>query len=338
MRAYININAVQLEENYKIIKKNTNKDIIAVIKSNAYGHGLIECASILSKLSPKMFAVATFDEAINIRKSLIFTPILLLSKCVDVKTCYYYKITLSIVSIEHLKIVANSSVPIMIHLLLDTGMNRDGIRIDELEEALSIIKKSNLILKGIFTHFSSLNNYEKQNKIFEDALTQLPAKNLIIHSQATSTMLLQNEKTTAIRVGLALYGLAYTELGLKPILSLKAPIIRESAIKKGESVGYEESEIAKSDGYVLTIGIGYADGLCRNRRHIGYIGDDYVAQIGNICMDQLMFFSETSHPNGVIELLGEHISVNGLAKVYKTIPYELVAHLASRLKRHLTSN
>ena len=165
MRGYIEISKNQLIENYKNIKEKTNKDVICVIKSNAYGHGLLEVAKILAPLSPKMFAVSTIEECMLIRKSLIFIPILLLGSCDNLAYASNFRITLTIISIDYLKVLKKANLPIFVHLLIDTGMNRDGIKPNEVEEALQIISKSKLILKGVFTHFASINTYEKQKCI-----------------------------------------------------------------------------------------------------------------------------------------------------------------------------
>lgn len=333
MRAYIEIDSKKLQDNYKKIKEYVKKDIIAVIKDNAYGHGLIEIALLLAKLSTKYLAVATLQEAILIRKNLIFTPILLLGREDNFNLIYSYKLTVTITCLEHLTILSKSKYPIMCHLLIDTGMMRDGIMPDEVNEALGIIKNSRLLLKGIFTHFSSTNNFKKQYSLFEEILKLFPDKSLIIHSQSTSTINEDCPKCNAVRIGLALYGYGNANLKLEPILSLKSPILRIQKVKANTSIGYEESEYTKQNGFILTIPYGYGDGVICHNKNLGYIDNFYIPQIGRICMDHTMMFSPRPIKEKTIELIGEHLPLLDLAEILQTIPYEILAHLSSRLKR-----
>lgn len=334
MRAFIEISKENLIYNYKTIKDKVGKDIICVIKTNAYGHGLIEVARILAPLNPKMFAVSTLEEASLIRKNLIFTPILLLGTCDNLSFASNYRITLTIVSIDYLKTLVSANLPIFVHLLINTGMNRDGIAENEIDEALELIKNSKLLLRGIFTHYASNETYEKQNELFENILNKIPHEKLLIHSQASSTFLNENKVSNAVRVGLVLYGLSDV-LELKPVLSLKTYPICINKVLKGETVSYD-SEPIEYDGYVYTLPIGYADGLNRNIKISVFANDGYYEQVGIMCMDHTMIFSKEKLPlQTCFELIGEHITVQDLANKNATIPYEIVTKLSPRLKRNL---
>lgn len=335
MRAFIEIDGNALENNYLEIKNNRNKDIIAVIKSNAYGHGLIECAKILYKNKVPFFAVATKEEAIAIRKNLIFTPILLLGGCTDFKVLFSYKITLIVLSLNHLLTIAESPFPLSIHLFIDVSMKREGIEINEIQEALNIINHSKLTLRGICTHYTSSFNYHKEHEIFLNCLKQIPnANKLIIHSSSSSTYSLNNDDTL-FRIGLSLYGLD-NDSNHSPILSLKAPIIKKTKIEKGESVGYDGKGIAPDDGYIYTIGLGYADGWSRNYKTKAYVGNDELIQIGNTCMDYLMLFSKTSYDEStILTIIDKHHPIDDIALEQETISYEICAKLSPRLKRKI---
>lgn len=331
MRAYIEINKKNLIDNYKKIKEQTNKDVICVVKSNAYGHGLLEVTKILSPLNPKMFAVSTIEEAIMIRKSLIFTPILLLGNCSSFSIASNYRITLTITSLEYLKKMIKSNLPLFAHLLINTGMNRDGIKVDEINEAIKHIQKSKVIVKGIFTHITNVEHYEKQCEVFNKALELFPHEKLIIHIAASSTYKIKNDTTNAVRVGLALYGLT-GEDGLKPIMSLSCEYCCKIAVKKGDLVSYN-NEPCLEDGYIYTLPIGYADGIFRSSDFEVY-SDGLISKIGNICMDHTMIFSNKEFDShNKFELIGEHLKVIDIANKNATIPYEIVAKLSSRLKR-----
>ena len=333
MRAYIEIDGNALEKNYLDIKKETSKDLIAVIKSNAYGHGLIECAKILYKNKVPFFAVATKEEAILIRKNLIFTPILLLGECLELKTIYSYKITLLVLGLEHLIKLSESPYPISIHLFIDVGMKREGIEINQIQEALSIINKSKLILKGVCTHYSSKENYEVEHSLFLEAIKTIPNINkLLVHSSSSSTYSLNNDDSLH-RIGLSLYGLDNMHT---PILSLKAPIIRKIKVSKGVFVGYAGKGITPDEGYIYTIGLGYADGWPRNFKTKAYVGDKELFQIGQTCMDYMMFFSkENFEENTIFSIIDEKHPIEDIALEQGTISYEICSKLNQRIKKLL---
>ncbi len=333
MRGYIEISKKQLIDNYLKIKEETQKDVICVIKTNAYGHGLIEVAKILATQNPKMFAVSTLEEGMLIRKSLIFTPILLLGTCDNLLYASNFRITLTIVSLNYLKHLQKANIPLFIHLLINTGMNRDGILPNEILEALDIIKKSKLILKGVFTHFASAESYENQMSIFLDALNQIPLKRLIIHSQASSTLLFKNEQMTAVRVGLALYGLDEHISFTKPILTLKSQAICEYSLPIDSKISYSQTPL-NADGFVYTLPIGYGDGLLRTYNYKVLVHDTQYLQIGVSCMDHLMIYSpEKLKLTDEYTLIGPHNSIIYIAKEANLTPYEIACHLSPRLKR-----
>lgn len=333
MRGYIELSKKQLIDNYLKIKEETQKDVICVIKTNAYGHGLIEVAKILATQGPKMFAVSTLEEGMLIRKSLIFTPILLLGTCDNLLYASNFRITLSTVSLTYLKRLQKANIPLFIHLLINTGMNRDGILLDEIPEALDIIKKSKLILKGVFTHFASAETYENQMSIFLNALDQIPTKKLIIHSQASSTFLIKNEKMTAVRVGLALYGLAENVSFTKPILTLKSQAICEYSLPINSRISYSQTPLA-SEGFVYTLPLGYGDGLLRTYTYKVLSGDEQYSQIGVTCMDHLMIFSPKKlKMTDEFTIIGPHNPIISIAQEANMTPYEIACHLSPRLKR-----
>lgn len=334
MRAFIEIDGNALENNYQEIKKSTNKNIIAVVKANAYGHGLIECVKILYKNKVSFFAVATKEEAIAIRKNLIFTPILLLGGTTDFKALYSYKITVLILSLKHLLSLAESPYPLSIHLFIDIAMKREGIEIDEIPEALTIISHSKLVLKGVCTHYSSSASYKEEHELFLNCINRIPnANKLIIHSSSSSTYM-ENDDDNFLRVGLSLYGLDNNNH--LSVLSLKAPIIKKSKIKKGELVGYDGKGISPSDGYIYTIGLGYADGWPRNYITKAYIGDEELIQIGNTCMDYLMLFSKINYDEStILSIIDDNHSIENIALEQQTIAYEICSRLSPRLQRKI---
>lgn len=332
MRAYLELDMEAFIHNYEKIKTESSKEVIAVLKSNAYGHGLIQCVRYLVRLKVPMIAVATIEEAIAIRKSLIFCPILLLGECSDYKLLSSYRIVASVLSLSHLEKLRQSPYPIQVHLAVDTGMFREGIMPEELDQAKELFLKSKLQLSGIFTHYSSIEAYEKEQTIFSQVLEQFKHKEcLMIHSSCSSTYHINHRQDTHVRIGLSLFGLDQEHT---PVLKMYAPIIRKAAIQKGMSVGYHENGIAPLDGYIYTIGLGYADGWPRNYQTKAYFGQHTFTQIGYTCMDYLMLFSEENvQEDTILTLIDEDHPVQEIAKEQQTIVYEIVARLSPRLKR-----
>ncbi len=334
MRAFLNVNLDYMKDNYLFLKEKAKKDIIAVVKSNAYGHGLVECAKLFSSLGVKMLAVATFEEAIVIRKNLISTPILLFEPSEDFNILYSYRITLAVSSIEYLQKLADTRIPFSIHLELETGFNRLGIEPKQIQKAIDIINNSRLNLKGIFTHFADKNKFDSQRIEFENTIKSFDINALIIHTSSSYFISEDLPYTNAVRIGLYLYGISGELVELKPCLQCYCPIYRVKEISEKETIGYDQVGVAQHNGYVVTVPLGYSDGWNSRRKTIAY-QDDYLPQIGKTCMDYMMFFSRTpldiSKP---LEIIGPNIKVLDLAKLYNISPHEVLATLSPRLKRN----
>lgn len=333
MRALIKINLKNLKSNFLEIKNKTNKNIIAVLKDNAYGHDLIHVAKLLSMLNVNMIALATFEEAISLRKNLIFTPILLFERCSYYRILSSYKITIAIQSLNHLKEVISSQYPLSIHLEIETGFNRFGILENEIEEALKLISNSKLKLTGIYTHIASPFSKNDQIKIFKSVLEKIPfLSKLAIHIRSSSYIDDNIEFENTIRVGLALYTLNNNQ-----VMSINAPVLRCKKVNAGDIVSYN-NEVIKEDGYVLTLGIGYGDGWKKDYQTLAYYKGNYLHQIGVTNMDALMLFSKTKiEENQYIELLGDHIKINDLLSIYNVSSYEFFSLLSSRIKKEFNT-
>lgn len=336
MEPVITINLKNIVDNYHAIKKYCQKNIIAVIKDNAYGHGLIKVAQALSKTNVFMLCVSSIQEAINIRKSLIFTPILLLGRCDDANLLYSFKITPSITSIDHLKALDKSKIPLPIHLEIETGMNRLGINDNDLDECLEILSKSKMRLRGIFTHLCS-SNIDCQLNIFKKSLEKFDLSKLIVHCQASSYINQKFDFVNCLRIGLALYGYS-PYIDLKPALKLEVPILRCNPIKKGVPVGYDYVESSPEDGYIITIPWGYSFGLSRIRKLCLRYNDDTIYQCGKSCMDLTMFFSSHYIKAGTMLNLFEIANLKNLLLENDESVYYALSSLNPNLVRFYISD
>ena len=156
MRSYIEVNLKKLKSNVDEINKIIKKPIIAVVKSNAYGHGLIPITKCLIEKNINSFCVATLEEAINLRNNFKDISIILFEPSINFKVLFQNRIILSICSLTYLKKVISTKLPFNVQIKIDTGLNRLGVKPNEIKECLELIKKSRLILRGIYTHISGI--------------------------------------------------------------------------------------------------------------------------------------------------------------------------------------
>ena len=332
MEPIIKINLRNIVDNYKKIKDFCKKNVIAVIKDNAYGHSLIHVAKALSNSNVYMLAVSSLSEAISLRKNMIFAPILLLGRCDDARTLYSMKIIPGVSSLDQLKKLSEENIPLPIHLEIETGMHRLGISVEEIEEALALIQRSNLKLKGVYTHFCAAQS-DLQRTCFETVVRQyFDAEKLIVHAQASSYLKDPLDCCNAVRVGLALYGYN-KDIRLKPALKLICPVIRSQKVESDQSVGYDFSEKTPSAGYILTLPFGYSTGLSRLRKLSFVYRNKIYYQIGKSCMDITMFFSEDPIGSGTeIELISE-ANIDSLISLNNESVYYLLSSLSPSIKR-----
>lgn len=338
MRAYININRRTLLDNYeKIVQEVYPKKLFVVLKANAYGHGISEMAKLFATARNPGFVVATLEEAMMVRKSLVFNPLLLLESTSDYKTCVNLKLNVAVHTLGKLKEMADKRLPLSIHLNVNTGLNRDGLEPSEVEEAVQILRTSNLKLKGVYTHHSDPLNIKRENELFESVLPAFkPFGNILIHAGSSSAIDYEDGFSNAIRIGGSIYGLYHNQkVKTEPALELLAPIWHVKKVAKDDPVGYGTSFKVPADGYVYLLPIGYKDGFPRSRKTIGFLAGEILVQVGQTMMDHMIMFSKKEFGEGqTVELIGHNLNVFELAKLYKTIPYELCSTLGERLKRN----
>jgi alanine racemase len=312
---------------------NLNKlpcnNICAMVKANAYGLGIEDvCKTLSGKVS--FFGVATLQEALKVREIDKTTPILIVGVCENLFLASKNNISITIESEEMAKKVIKFSqkLAIKIHLKINTGMNRFGIKNKKILKKIIKKLKNNkkIIIEGVFTHFYFTENTEislKQLKKFNDFLTVVPENAGIIYHIGGSGVLkgLPKEKTNKfmIRVGIDLY---------EKVITIKSKIIKMFTIKKGENLGYSGGFVASKKTRVGIVPLGYADGINRALKNKAFvsINGELCRIIGNVCMD--VFFVEL---NGVQAKIFDEVVVfeNALdwAKLCHTIPYEILTNL-----------
>lgn len=347
-------------------KKYSNFLFAPVLKSNAYGHGLVGIAKILDKEKLSFFVVDSLYEARLLkhhRNHRIKTPILIIGYTAlkNIQNYNSKNFAFTVVSLDELKILSREiKKDIKIHLKIDTGMHRQGVQISEIEEAIKLIKENrHLVLEGICSHFSDadsddkiftnmqISNWKKVVKIFKDKFTYIK----YFHISATSGVsLINKEFSNLVRLGIGLYGFNIASdpnLNLKSALKMEVPISTIRNLKKGESVGYNHTYTLEKDAKIATVPVGYFEGIDRRLSNIGYfkIGKDFAKIAGRVSMnitsidvslipdlkigDKVIVISENSEDAN---------SVENIAKKAKTIPYEILIHIPQSLHRKIVKN
>lgn len=337
-----------LQANLAYVHHICQKPIMAVVKANAYGHGAIEIAkSCLASGLVKMFAVACIQEALELRQAGIQQDILVLgaTRIEDVTMACLNDITINVFDEAYAKklCVLNLPKPLKVHIKLDTGMNRIGLKDKAtFESVLAILKQQKqIVIEGVFTHYGAADekndSYQRQFDKFKAIIGDHQFK--YCHAANTAGALYHHEDfTNMVRIGIALYGIepdGRLESALKPVMRLKTKVVMVKEIAAGESVGYGFTYTASQKQRIATLPIGYGDGLIRQNqgRHV-YIRNHYYPIVGRVCMDQMMVsVDETVQVGDEVEIFGEHISLTQMASELNTIPYEIVCLISSRVPR-----
>lgn len=366
--AWAEINLTNLDYNIKNIKaKIGDREMIGVIKADAYGHGSVKVAEVLRANGCKTFAVATLHEAITLREGGATEEIIILGLTPDMyaDTIVDYDLTPVVndsANAAAIDAAANAKGKVVRGLIaVDTGMGRIGYLADETEYAVEDVKKiaalSNFKIKGMFSHMSTADAFdktyshqqeEKYNKFYE-ALTaagiEIPFRTL---ANSASIMELPTVHFDACRPGIILYGcypsdeVDKNQLAIKPVMSVKANIVHLKDVPAGFSVGYGRKYISEKPSKIATITLGYADGYPRPySAQAKVLVNGCVAPIaGNICMDQCMI-DVTNVPDVKV---GDEVIVMGsdgvnsvtaddIAHATGTINYEITCAFGQRLPK-----
>ena len=362
------INLSNLDYNIKNIKaKIGDREMIGVIKADAYGHGSVKVAEVLRENGCRIFAIATLQEAITLREAGAKEEIIILGLTPDMyaDTIVKYDITPVFCDSANAKAFSDAAAKagkIVSGLIaVDTGMGRIGYLADDLDYAAEDLKKvaalPNFKIRGMFSHMSTADAFDKTyshqqeakyNRFYE-AMTaagiEIPFRTL---ANSASVMEIPSVYFDACRPGIILYGcypsdeVDVNQLSLKPVMSVKANIVHLKDVPAGFSVGYGRKYISEKPSKIATIALGYADGYPRPySAQAKVIVNGVIAPIaGNICMDQCMI-DVTDVPDVKV---GDEVIVMGtdgkntiladdIAKATGTINYEITCAFGQRLPK-----
>lgn len=333
---YITINKKNFFNNLDIIKKQTKSidKIALVLKDNAYGHGLLEIATLAKEYGIKKAVVRTYEEALHVES--FFDYILILADFPK-KDNDKFRYT-----INDINAINRFEKHTKVELKVDTIMRRNGISTSKLKEVFKSIKNANLLLEGVFTHHRSADELSSewfvQNDIFKTIkkesiklASEFGMPKLKFHSANSASLFrYQNFDEDMTRVGIAAYGCmnlpdALHVEGFSPVLSLYANKISSRELKKGESVGYGATYTAKEDTIVSNYDFGYGDGFLRACSN-NYTTPNNEDLVGRISMDNSSFLSSKN----------EILIFNDASKISpsaNTISYEILTSLKPNIKR-----
>ena len=367
-RASAEINLSAITQNFKSIKSRTTADVLAVVKADAYGHGLIPVSKALEEAGADWFGTALLEEAINLRKAGILKPIIswLTPLGEDFKSAIDLDIDLGIPSIdlldEVIKAASLTGKTARIHLEIDTGMSRGGVlsEWDQLiKSVLAGVNLKQLKVIGIWSHFARADEpdelmNQEQLSLFEVKVNQAKAAGIdaqFIHI-ANSAALFTNKSAhkNIIRSGIALFGLSpdvktigdSSSLGLKPAMKLKAKLNLVKEVKAGSSVGYGGTAVLKSDTKLGVVALGYADGIPRSTNNLAgvFVDKKRAPIIGRVSMDQFVVdlgITSTAKTGDEVIVFGDgsngEYTVDEWAKAANTINYEIITRIGPRVPR-----
>lgn len=339
-------------ENIRLIKEYVNgKELIPVIKANGYGTYINKRIDIINNFN--IVAVAIVDEGVSLRKLGYNGNILILNQPSydEISLIEEYLLIVGLSSEDFLDKCISNNNKLNVHLEIETGMNRTGINIDNLDNFIKKIKLSSITVSGIYTHFSCADydkDYtNKQIDTFKKSLDIIKNYNFnikYIHTSASNGLINYNlDFTNSVRPGIIMYGYesfkgASNIIPISPICKLVSRITFIKEIEANESVGYSRKYISDSRRVIATIPIGYADGLSRLLSNRGYVNIRGVNAtiVGNVCMDSIMV--DVTDINGVaigdeVEIFGEKISLDEFADLCNTINYEVLSTILDRVPR-----
>lgn len=357
-----------LKKNYEIIRKRVkDKKIISVVKADAYGHGAVEIAKELETLGSDYFAVATLEEGMELRINGISKPILIFGYIFPKQVNYILDFSLipTIYSLDFARELNNlceiRKEKVKVHIKIDTGMGRVGVLWqDSVDFIKNVMKFKNLIIEGLYAHFSTADESDKsfskvQFERFQKVVDSLKKEEIEIpfkhHGNSATVIDLPQYILDGVRCGIMLYGLKPSReiknINLYPVMSIKAKLIFIKNVPENTPISYGRKYYTKKEATIGTLPLGYADGyprLLSNKGIVIYRGKR-VKVVGTVTMDQIMIdISKFENPQigEDVIILGkngkEEVSADEIAKKCRTINYEIVTRIGKRMPKVYIKN
>ena len=368
---FAHVDLAALQSNFRAISQfvaaehgqpgRTSPGILGVVKANAYGHGAPAVALALEQAGATMLACADIEEAVVLRSAGVRSEILIFGalSVSDVDGVFEHHLTPTISTPgagRSLQIAAaRHGVRLACHLKIDTGMNRLGLRFDNLDHTLpGLIASGNLDIAAVYTHFATADDpdhilFQTQRERFAQVLARLPqlGVNPRMRHAANSAATLRDSRVwfDLVRPGLMMYGVIPPPLAstipLKPVMSLHSRIVAVKGVRPGETVGYGGQWTPPTPGRIAVVPAGYADGL--DRRMAGacsvLIRGTRAPIVGAVSMDMMTvdvsaIRVDTGDEVVIIGAQGDdRIDVREIAAAIGTNPYEVLCRVGTRIER-----
>jgi len=358
------INLNNLDFNLENIRKQVApSEVIAVVKANAYGHGVVEISKRLEQNNIKTFAVARIKEALEIENAGIKGQIIIFGRMNtdDLEIAIQKQFRITVMNLDDLKLINDITIRLniqaFVHLNIDTGMGRVGIFPNNIDELINIIKISNNInFEGLYSHFSTSDIVDKtyakiQLDRFKSVLIkfeQADIKFQMVH-MANSGAILDLPEThrnmfNAVRTGIILYGCYPSEetsesVEIKPVMTLKTIVAEVREMDANQPVSYGLRYYTKEREKIAVLPIGYADGISRIFTNKGkvLINDNLYPMVGTVTMDQIMVtVDETVKEGDEVIFWGnfDKARTSDVAERVGTISYELCSCITTRVLKN----
>ncbi|NDO19661.1 alanine racemase [Lachnospiraceae bacterium MD329] len=371
-RTWAEVNLDAIAHNIKEIRKITapGAQIMAVVKADAYGHGFLEVTKTLLENGADRLAVAVLQEGKQLRSRGVTVPILILGASGEetAEEIINFDITPSVFTYDFAKALSYEAEKkekvTKIHIKIDTGMSRIGFLAGEnneeiVEEILKISRLPYIEIEGIFSHFATSDEYDREYTLLqysrftdvcdmlEDRGLRIPIKHIC---NSAGIMMYPEMHLDMVRPGVILYGMYPSDdvdkgrLDLIPAMTLKSTITHVKDVEAGRGVSYGKEYITDRKIKIATVPIGYADGYLRRLAKNGkmIVNGTKVPILGRICMDQCMIDVTNVHNidkgDEVIIFGREGVTVDDLAKWLETINYEVSCVIGKRIPRIYTKN
>ncbi len=359
------INLKALRENYRVLRAIVGRaEVMAVVKADAYGHGAPQVAKVLCAEGCNHFGVATLGEAMALRSAGISARIYLMGgffpeQAEAIVSLDVTPFVFDRRSIESLEQAAHrlgrDAFPV--HLKLDTGATRLGVRPEDLDDAIDALRFApHLRLEGVCTLLADAANPASpttnvQLRLFNNGIAKLRKAGFdpkLVHAANSAAAVLRPDAHfDMVRLGLALYGLAPTpdvsqRVTLRPVMTFKTRLLQVKTVPPGTGVSYGHTFVTRRRSVIGVLPVGYADGYRRGLQNGAYvmIGDKRAPVVGAICMDLTMVDLTDvpgASPGDEVILWGgpekNPISVNEIARLARTISYEMLCTVGKRVAR-----
>jgi len=324
-----------------------------MVKANAYGTDAILVSKAVDKLVD-YFGVAYSSNGYILRDNGIKSPIMVMApEPTDLEKIASYNLEPVLYSLEMIKAGVALDKPLNIHIEIDSGMRRLGIKKEEIQQAISLINQSSLTVISSFSHMVAPSEVEHDTfshaqatyfeicfKELSNGLSTKPLKHLV---SSGGIKRFPQYHFDMVRLGIGFYGFDPTQLIHNQVVSMatfQTKILQIMEVKKGESIGYSRKDSLPYDAKIATLSVGYGDGYLRvfgNGNAEVFINGKRGKTVGNICMDLTTI--DITHidckSGDVVELFGSTITIEEMSKTAKTIPYEILTNISPRVERFL---